>query len=345
MTKRTIFSSFAPVEHYLQALESASGAPIRPLCVIDPLDIFILQQVAAFYETRPAVIDLAWAATAGTSLAIWNADTEDVEALVPAYLSSQEPFDEQAFAAHVQALGQPTPRLIRTDREMLDNPGVWEHLRPQLPVSSPLLVVLAHPEHDERSLSHHLQAVFETLPVTAVALFPVGRLGSSNVMSILNLVNSNPQHKVFLMREANAALFESKLCFVFHQSDRFLPAALERIAQLFEENFDFLGLAATNLMLQQALEQARGKNQRRAGRTAARGKESQQASRRSAFRRLRAIYHKLIPLPARLAFRRLRVGMIGVLRRFYRALIPLGIRLKLRDMRVSLLGRYTNRQD
>lgn len=329
MTKRTIFSSFVPVERYLQALESASRIPIRPQCVIDPLDVFVLQQIAAFYETRPVIIDLAWAATAGTSLAIWNADAEDVEAVVPVYLSSQELFDEQALAAQVLALGQSAPPLIRGDYGPLDRAGVWERLHEKLPAASPLLVVLAHPEYAEHSLSHDLQRVFEIIPFAVAAIFPVDRFGSSNANSIADFLNSGSQYNVHLVKDANAALFESRLCFVFHQDDRFFPAAFERIAQLFEGNFDFLDLAATNLILRQALEQARGENQQL----------SQGSVRRSALSRLKQVYHKLIPLPARLAFRRLRVGMIGLLRRFYRALIPLGIRLKLRDIRVRLLGR------
>src|SRR3954451_22279868 len=61
----TLFDCFKVVERY-RRLAGLSGPP-----PIEPLDAFLMQQVAAVYPREPEVIDLAADATGGASAALW----------------------------------------------------------------------------------------------------------------------------------------------------------------------------------------------------------------------------------------------------------------------------------
>lgn len=313
MTKRTIFSSYEGVERYLKLAEHNEIAT-SALVTIEPLDAFLIQQTAAFYAIQPTIVDLAWEATAGVSLAVWNTYPEDVKAVIPVSMSSQKAASETALPHMLEMLRREPGSPVRDALQAaLDTEAGWHEFEQHLPPVSPVIVLVAHVYQDH--LAEKLTKVTRLLPDATVIVFPVGRANGLVMQAIAQVLQSISDRDVVLGRELHFALHNSQLGFLFARDHKYLPPSIERIRQLFVGNFDYLSLAEMNLALQQALAK---KDSLLAALTppvpppAPVSDVPETAQRRgSVLPLLRQTYHSLVPLPTRLKLRAIRVSLIG----------------------------------
>lgn len=344
MTRPTIFDSYRVVEEYFQIIERIDGG-LPPISVnIKPIDVFILQQIAAFYAVPPLIVDLASLPTKGVSLALWSKKPSDIWAILPGYLTSQLHNDD-VNEHH---------RIISRIREMfgyllfespdipLDDPAIWQEIVGVLQQKTPILVMIAYAHSSHTDILRELNTLLRLMPSAVFVLLPMGKINTPTAFAAAQLCSMRSDRQVLLMPETSFTLFSSELGFIYPKDDTYLLPTLERIKQLFAGNFDFLALTEMNFALQQAyqrIEKDLEAEKKSATENLLAGRNQEHAQYHGLIGYFRGIYHAFIPLRLRLLLRNIRILTINALRSMYHFLIPLRLRLKLRDIRVAFIGR------
>ena len=107
----------------------------------------------------------------------------------------------------------------------------------------PLLVVVAVPPDEDRSLVAALSPIFAAHPNAIVLFVPLGATGADARLGELLLWTQQNDLRIAALRELSPFLAASRLAVVFPRQDTELAETLKRIQRLFTGNFDFLTLA------------------------------------------------------------------------------------------------------
>jgi hypothetical protein len=350
MPKPTIFESYRAVENYFQALERIHGElPLIPVD-IQPIDVFVLQQIAAFYAVPPIIVDLAALPTSGVSLALWGNASSEVRAVLPAYLSSQlQQEDMNEYHRIIARIRETVDYLLLEAPSLpLDDAIGWQETAGVFQQNAPIIVMIACSHDSHTDILSELNILARLMPSAVFAILPMGRINAPAAFAAAEFCAGNRDWNLFLMSEVTFTLFSSEIGIIYPKDDEYLLPAVERIKQHFTSNFDFLSLLEMNFSLQQAyqklekefqLEVEKRLEMQLAINNLLAAREQEHALYHGLIGYIRGLYRAVVPLPLRLLLRNLRVGIINILRRIYHLLIPLRVRLKLRDIRVALIGR------
>lgn len=232
----TVASCARPVEQYLRRLDERPDAhrSERSALSLRPVDAFLLHQLAAMLPSPPDVIDLAADATGGASTALWAAHPAVREVWAPRRPGApgwRDRFDECTDGAAAPLHLDLPPLAGATD---------WKALAAAMP-SREVLVLIGGNDGEEAAAV--AAATLAQFPDATVAVMGVGRTGDDGALeALLRFRREHPGHRLRALRELSPFLADSDLA-VIHRADRpAAPAALERVAQAFEGNFQFVNL-------------------------------------------------------------------------------------------------------
>lgn len=232
----TIWTSYEPVARYLRDISArAQDGATPPICP-QPLDFHLVQQLAAFAPAAPVVLDLAAEATWGASTVAWA--THDAIARVVA------PHLAWAEAAPVawRSLLAANGNALSLDATIDDTRG-WDALTRGAD-DAPVFCILAVAEDDAARLATLLQALFAHLPRAVAFVLSLGQIGRSAVLdAALAFCADTPGYRLTALREISPFLAASELGVIARQDDADTGAALDRLAQVYTGNFQFLTLA------------------------------------------------------------------------------------------------------
>jgi hypothetical protein len=240
MIATTITEIYQPVARYLAWLTAQGSAPPVPLL---PLDAFLLVQLARFLPDPPAVLDLAAPATAGSTAILWAAQRQAVHTVEIA----GEHADLQRFAALVAQYGVDTSGMTFTGSpsaaleagSSVTTGADGDSAQPRLLIAPP-------------NLAGDAAAWLAQTPAGCAVILGCGPTGASpGLEQALTWAGSSSPYCLTLLRELAPALAASQLVCVHQREWDAGAASLERIAWLFQGNFDFLRLAAQNVQLQE----------------------------------------------------------------------------------------------
>ena len=254
----TLASCSRPVDEYLR-LAGRSGVLPKPAVSLGPVDTFLLHQVVSMLPAPTDVIDLAADATGGASVALWAAHPS-VRAVWAPRRGEDAPWRDrfQDFAQSPPFGGDrddvpPAAALsvrVRIDGPLFAPPAGWSALGA---FSSASVLVFAAGADGVSALA----GAPLKLPHAVFAVTCVGRVGEAGALELLlGFLRDYPHHRLRLLRELSPFLAQSDLAMVYPEDNEALPAALERIEQSFEGNFQFLNLI--NVVTAAALRDAAG---------------------------------------------------------------------------------------
>ena len=245
----TLFDCYKPVERYVRlsgaarAATTAAHGPARraaPSVRIEPIDAFLLHQMAALYPTEPGILDLAADATGGASAAFWAAhpavagvrvaagEGEDVGA------AEEGAAWRQAFADVASRMGIPAGACT-FDADAAPGDPTDE--------SQALFVSAAAPDTSPADVVRLLQRIVARHPTATVLLLNVGPAGEGpGLEGVVSFCSHGSPYRLVLAREMSPFFAASRLAVVCPREDERAAAVLRRIAGAFDGNFRFLSL-------------------------------------------------------------------------------------------------------
>jgi hypothetical protein len=232
----TISEVYQPIERFLAQTEHAA---VPPLGALAPLDAFLLLQIARFLPQPPQVIDLSTAATAGATAVIWASNRRAIQA-------AQIVVDAAAgrrLEERLHNLGLTTDGFAFTPAARIAE-GVM----------APLLIVAPA---DQAVSTVALLAQVEAACLVVLDLGPVG--DSPALETLLTVAGSATPYRLTLLRELAPSLASSQVAVVQRRDWPEGAAMLERLAELFRGNLDFLRLAHENVVLYEEIDALHGK--------------------------------------------------------------------------------------
>jgi hypothetical protein len=232
----TLFDCYKPVERYTRL----ARLPGRP--PIEPLDAFLMHQVAALYPQEPAVVDLAADATGGATAAFWAAHPAvghvRVPPAVPVEAGGRGAWRRQ-FADVMSALAAPPDAWSLDDTP----PALCEDDGPP-GGGVPLLVSAFAPDTSPADVQRLLQQTLALYRDATVLLLGVGRAGDGPALEgAVSFCSHDSPHRLLLARELSPFFAASQLAVISARGDERAGVVLRRIAGTFEGNFQFLSLA------------------------------------------------------------------------------------------------------
>lgn len=247
----TLYTCYRPVERYACLLARARGG-VGSADFVAPLDAFLMHQLAACLEEPPQVIDLVADATSGASTALWATHPGVRGVIVPRVAAPGTPdrggrngeagagrddFLDGWRAVLEGAAGELgfDPSRVDLRAPPVDTPGAWEALRNTLEPGAPILLVLP-------PAAETVRTVFAALPAAQVLLSGLGRPGHDPQLGPLLAMCETTGARLTALRDLGPFFHASALAVVCRGEDA-AEAALERVRQLFDGNFDFLVMA------------------------------------------------------------------------------------------------------
>ncbi|MFN0112767.1 MAG: hypothetical protein ACKVZH_28240 [Blastocatellia bacterium] len=228
----TLMSCARAMEQYAD-LVSKIGVP-SPAVNLSALDAYLLQQMAAHLPNRATVVDLAAAATGGASLVCWLSAANVAEVIAPHTDSDNDDW-RTGFRQAAEAMG--------INAVVLSAESAEQALKAQANQLSPIIITLAQTEADAAKLGERLNALFALQPKAAIFLLTLGNVGSSEVLTqAVNFASANSNYRIVALRECNHFWATSRLGMIHLANNSDLPAALRRLQQLYEGNFQFTNL-------------------------------------------------------------------------------------------------------
>jgi hypothetical protein len=251
MRTATIFETYNSVQHYLRLAEATLGFPLEPSVQLTPIDTFILQQLVDYYPAKLALVDLAAEATQGMSTIFCSALSRVDKIVVIASTPTQGTVDWQELVKNsMREAGQTSDKLVflaPDSDEMNSEPDLGALIGP---VSPPLFLLAAELESSDE-LEGRLDRLLTEHDKAILALTPLGEVGSCPVLaSALTVCRNHPYYKLSLLKEISPFCADSQIGLIHRKDSRHVPEILNRIKQLYEGNFDFVGILAANVELQ-----------------------------------------------------------------------------------------------
>jgi len=251
----TLTTCYRPVIDYRKLISGVPECCDAPAVSLNALDAWLLHHIAAFYPTRPTVIDLAAEATLGASTAFWGAQPEIRKVIAPRAGKSDRvsPAWRTAFPHVARELGLRRSKWVLPDSS-LDLPGGWEEIKAGLDRFSPLFFLLAVNDDERDQVAARLTTLFTRCPGAVVFVLPLGLIGSSQTLeSIVAFAHTGSAYRVTALRESSPFCAGSDVAVVYQGDSAVLPAVFERLHQLLDGNFQFLSLleAATAAALRE----------------------------------------------------------------------------------------------
>jgi hypothetical protein len=237
----TITSCYQPVENYLKLLRQAYPGGPEPLVNLKPLDAYLMWQLAACLPAAPTVIDLAADSTAGVSAILWLSHSGIANVVVPpnGHLPPNQP-DWRTFLKRPDIeLG-----LLYTTSlgdESLPDKHTLKDLAASIKPLGPILISLAETEITAANLYQRLNELLEAWPNAVIAVYNVGKIGESNILTtLLNVCSATPSYQLTALRESNPFFSASGLILLHLKANADLTGAFQRLNALYEGNFQFL---------------------------------------------------------------------------------------------------------
>jgi len=244
MNTETIFSSYRPIDRYLQLVAMASGEKPNPPVTIRGIDAFLMRQVAACHPVAPSVIDLAGDATLGVSTLFWAAQGEKIQDLVSGRANWQPSAPEWTgwVGEAVTMLGLSKENLSFPE-DPLDSPEGWRAVAARLKGLSPLLVTVAPLGDNPRDVEERLRWLTGLRGNVVVLLLPVGPTGASPLTEgALRVCATGSPLQFVLLREVSPFFAASELGLICRRDNSSIPATLARLRVLYDGNFSYVAL-------------------------------------------------------------------------------------------------------
>lgn len=328
MRTETLFSSYEPIHQYEQLLQQMLGEGVRPVIELKAIDAFLMKQMVSSYPIKPTVIDVAAAATLGSSTVFWAAHP-GIQ-----HLYIMPTGDPDAWRPLVNGAMK---TMALPDEEITFCDGNWATLQKELNPLCPPMAMLGVDDDIAFNLPELLNTILNLHPHILVFLFPVGDIATSRVFNAAwQVCNFDSYFCLTPAREISPYFFHSQMTILYRREGSHIPYVMARIRQLFEGNFDFLTLlenlvdekVATHSVKVRELEKILVDYPIHAppepGPTG---------------RFIRNSYEKIVPEKMRLTFRDARQGFFDLFRGAYHSAVPMRTRLAIRDFRVRLIGR------
>lgn len=223
----TLYTCYRPIEQYLR-LRSGS-----PAVTIEPLDAFLMYQVAAFLPDPPSVVDYLADATGGASVAFWCAHPGVTAVSAPATdAAAPATGPEAGWRVRFAAAGG---RLSLSSHGVRANGSVHE----EEAGGAPTLFLLG-PDHS----ADEVRRLFAARPDALGLVLPLGRIGECpRLEALLAACPAGGDLRLVALREVSPFFASSGLAIVAAASDPRVPDVVARLAALYEGNFQFLHLA------------------------------------------------------------------------------------------------------
>lgn len=251
MRTATIFESYNSVQHYLRLAEATLGFPLEPSVQLAPIDAFILQQLVDCYPAKLALVDLAAEATLGMSTIFCSALSRIDKIVAIASTPTQGAVHWLELVKNsLKEVGQTSDKLAfltpgSDELDLESSLSAWIG-----PVSQPLFLLAAGLDSSEE-LERQLNRLLTEHNNAMIALTPLGAVGSCPVLaSALTVCHNQNSYKLSLLREISPFCADSQIGLIYREDSRHVPEILNRIKQLYEGNFDFVGILAANVELQ-----------------------------------------------------------------------------------------------
>jgi glycosyltransferase involved in cell wall biosynthesis len=288
MTFPTLFSNYTAIEKSLRQIDNTPSE-----VSLSPLDMFLICQIINMYPEPPLVLDLAFAPTNGRSAAMWATDETRNTWVLP-----------------LRASWQPNTPSINNDlfNQPADSDAIRSAVEEKRTSGTPVIMILAHLPTDE--LYTHLVDLCRLYQPNLLFLLPVGQFGKSDSFHALMLLQKE-RYEVRLLRELAPFTAQSEIAVIYKQESTVITHILQRCADLVRGNFDYLNLVAENTNLYFRVEYLTNLLRSQASVTPA--PPIQDVPRR--YKKLRSIYHLLVPLQLRLRLRDARYFLKASLQR------------------------------
>ncbi len=251
MNTETIFSSYKPIEQYLELLQTARG--IVPSVLIRGIDAFLMRQIVLCYPSAPTVVDLAGAATVGASTVFWAWMAGSMQMAVgmqPAWdVNVVEGWPSLASDGSSAQNIHPLPFI---GSESLEMPGEWAITKAELSINSlsPLFFTLAQTDGTPAEIQKRIECLLNLERNAVILLFPIGTTGESAALeAALNVCRIGSDYRLSLMREVSPFFATSQLAVISRRDNQHIPSILDRIRALYDGNFNYLALAEENIKL------------------------------------------------------------------------------------------------
>lgn len=237
--QNTLFDTYAPVERYLQELQSRSGQQPAPPVPLLAEDAYLMHAFVGSHPQFHAVFDLAAGTTWGATTVLWASQERRCRVYTPELGPENDPMSWTGLLRETLEDSECASRLEFVSSGL----GLTELLGRCREKHRPGLVVIAPAEDDAESPSATLRAVFSAHPKALVLLLGLGRIGEDpRLGALLEWARTN-ESRLAAFRELSPFLAGSRLAVVFPRHDIETPETLKRLQRLFTGNFDFLTLA------------------------------------------------------------------------------------------------------
>jgi hypothetical protein len=225
MNMLSLTEAYTPVARHLERLPADLGS-VRASLPLQPLDAWIMAQIARFWSPPPLVVDLASEATRGATTALWAAQSTAQGAAIGGWWSRA---DDMVWMQKASASADCEQR-------------------------GAVLFVL--PANHAAQLPSLLESAAQQGAQSAALVLGIGRTGDDESLpTLLAATGRSSAYRLTCLRELSPFFASSALAAVHRRDQPAMSEVLERIAWLVDGNLDFLCLAADNVeLLQQVTE-------------------------------------------------------------------------------------------
>ena len=282
----SISALFRPVDLYERWLDNSPRPGAREMALA-PIDAFLLVQLAILLPRPPLVVDFVSPKTRGASAILWQANLDKLHAV---QIISASEAEERRFLEAVTHLE------LSNDGRLAEHQPALSAVPPD--TNTPVLVVTTATDAPIA-----MAWVEQSTAPICVAVSDVGRTGDAPELErLLQIAGTATAYRLSLMRELAPALAGSRLAIIQRRSCLEAQTRLERIAWMFQGNFDFLRLADENVRLHAkiAAQQSAAVRQRQQIDELTRNGTLGLAS------RLTALYRKVVPRTLRIQASKMR---------------------------------------
>jgi len=243
MYTETLSSSYQPIDQYRQLLSQMLGAGFHPDIELKAIDAFLMKQMVGSYPIKPTVIDVAAAATLGSSTIFWAAHPgiQHLYIMPTGDPDSWQPLVNGAMKT-----------MALSDEEITYCDGNWATLQEDLNPLCPPMAMLGVDDDIAFTLPELLNTVLNLHPHIVVFLFPLGDTANSRVFnSAWQVCNFDSHFCLTPAREVSPYFFQSQMAILYRREGSHIPYVMARIRQLFEGNFDLLTLLESHITTHQ----------------------------------------------------------------------------------------------
>ena len=226
-------------EERMELLHNALSSPKTPARNLQPIDVYLLNELVRRMPKRPVVIDLAADFTNGASSLCFSLDTAPSLLACPRYPWPNGTSDEWREAyRRLTAAGSLQPLST-------EGGDVKEALLSPRASVAPVCFTMAPNEKDADKLGSYLKELFSLRLNASVWILHVGRLDECPVLREVQrfCMSGEGTYRTVLAREYSPFLHGSGLCIIEPVGFQSMVNSLHRLSALLDGNFGFLDMA------------------------------------------------------------------------------------------------------